>query len=72
LNNNKAKIGDVSGVSSVQLELDEIHGKLSKLAKTTTCCNVGEALAFVGFAHEQLEHYFEWAEAREAEGVKVE
>jgi len=67
-----AKIGDVSALSTIQLELDEIHGKLSKLMKETTCCNVSEALAFVGFAHEQLEYYFEWAKAREAEGVKVE
>ena len=67
-----AKIGDISAISKVQLDLDEIHGKLSELRKTTTCCNVDEALAFVGFAHEQLEYYFEWAEKREAEGVEVE
>jgi len=55
------KIGDVKGISEVSLELDEQMGKLQRARETTTCSNIDNAIAHIGFAIDQLEEYFKWA-----------
>jgi len=56
------EIGDVSEFSNIQLELDEILGKLDKLIKGTTCSTIDTIRDLIRQAHVKFEDYFEWAE----------
>lgn len=55
------KTGDISGFSTVSVEIDELRAKMKELIKTTTCVSVETADHHLMLAMSALEEYFEWA-----------
>lgn len=63
------KIGDTREISEALLDLEELWGRLSDLAETTTAHNVGGAVQAVGLAINRLNDYFEWVELHKKKEV---